>query len=505
MLKSVLSNWVAMLLTGVISVALTPVLIHGLGDFHYGMWILIGSLLEYSSFIDMGLRTTLQRFVARLEGAHDRRALNETLSTSMMLGGVVFLALCLLTAAFAAILPGFFGLKGHEGTVLTEVIALLGLSVAVTFPARVLAAYLCGLQRYDVYNGAAIVSGVVRAVLLVVVLRLGYGVLACSWVSLAVAGASLAAHWVLVRWVDPASDVRPLLASWTRTRELFSFSFYVFLANIGNFVRFRIDSFVIARWLNMALVTPFNVASRIIDYFNAILFTVTGPLMTTMSTLDGQDRLPELREVLLRFTRVTSLMSFLIGSILWLHGKWLIRIWIGGNYLSAYPSLMILVLGTTVAFATVPSINLMLARGKNRPLGWWTLGEGAANLVLSIYWAGKYGIAGVALGTAVPQIVVKLTLQPWFTVRAARMRLREYIVKGHLRPLVACGLFLAVGWWVALNHPVTGTMETLVVICVEGLLFAVLAFWIGLESSDRALARESGKRFVLTLRLARAT
>ena len=78
MLRSVLSNWVAMVLTGVISVALTPILIHGLGDFHFGMWVLVGSLIEYSSFIDMGLRTTLQRFIARFQGARDREALNET-------------------------------------------------------------------------------------------------------------------------------------------------------------------------------------------------------------------------------------------------------------------------------------------------------------------------------------------------------------------------------------------------------------------------------------------
>ena len=55
MIRSVLSNWFALVVNGLVSIALTPILIHGLGDFHYGMWILVASLVEYSSFIDMGL------------------------------------------------------------------------------------------------------------------------------------------------------------------------------------------------------------------------------------------------------------------------------------------------------------------------------------------------------------------------------------------------------------------------------------------------------------------
>jgi O-antigen/teichoic acid export membrane protein len=504
MLRSVLSNWIATLLSGAISIALTPVLIHGLGDFHFGMWVLVGSLLEYSSFIDVGLRTTLQRFAARLEGAHNRLALNETLSTSMVLSGAVFLGICLLTGVCAAVLPGFFGLKGHDGVVLTRVIVLLGLSVAVTFPARVLASYLCGLQRYDVYNGAAVATSAVRAVLLVLVLRLGYGVLACCVANLAVAGASLVAHWALVRWVDPASHLRIGLASRARIRELFSFGFYVFLASIGDFLRYRIDSFVIARWISLALVTPFSIAGRITEYYRIALFTVTGPLMTTMSALEGQQRRAELQDVFLRFTRVTSLMSFLIGSMLWLHGKWLIGIWTGEKYVSAYPSLMILVLGTSAAAATTPSVNLLLARGENRPVGWWGVGEGLANLGLSIYWAGKYGIAGVALGTTVPQLFVKFTLQPWYALRAAEVSLRDYFVKGLARPLAAGVIFLAVGKWLVLTWGEGTLVHVLALFTAEGALYMALAYSVGLEGPDRSLLLDRGRTLLATFAGTRA-
>ncbi len=504
MVRSILSNWLAMAVTGAISVVLTPVLIHMLGDFHYGMWILVASLLEYSSFIDMGLRTTLQRFVARLRGAREREALNQTLATAVTLSLGVCVLLCVLTAIFAVVLPGFLGLAGSSKALFVRVVILLGLSVAVTFPGRVLAAYLCGLQRYDVNNLASIVTALIRAVLLVGALRLGYGVLGCSLVTLGVAVVSLVVHWRLVRWADPEASLNWWSTSWARGRDLFSFGIYVFLASMGDFLRSRIDSLVIARWLSMSLVTPFNVASRLIEYFRAVMFTIVGPLMTTMSALDGESRQKELQEVFLLSTKITALVSFFLGSLLLLNGKFLIRVWVGPAYLSAYAPLMVLLLGHVTSMAQSPSVNLLLASGRNRPLGWWTLSEGLVNLALSIYWAPKYGIVGVALGTALPQIFVKLTLQPWLALRVARLSAREYFLRALGRPLAVCGLFLSLTWLGTAIFPAGGLLQLFGRGAWETMFFGFLAYFIGLNATDRKFFWERGKLFASTLRFASA-
>jgi O-antigen/teichoic acid export membrane protein len=505
MIRSILSNWFALVVNGLVSIVLTPILIHGMGDFHYGMWILVASLVEYSSFIDMGLRMTLQRFVARHQAAHQSKELSDTFETALALALCVCLMLCLLTGMFTQILPGFFGLKGAASDLFVKVVVLLGLSVAVTFPARVLASYLCGLQRYDVYNLAAIVTGLGRGALLVAVLHWGYGVVACSAVSLVIAVLSLVLHWWLVRWVAPTASLQWWRGSWARTRELFSFSIYVFLANMGDFIRFRVDSFVIARWLTMSLVTPFNVASRIIDYFRSLMYTVLGPLMTTMSALDGQSRQKDLQKVFMRSTKITALLAFCIGSILMLDGKTLLSVWVGPKYVSVYIPLMVLVLGHTISIAQSPSLNILLARGQHRPMGWWTLAEGLVNLALSIYWAGKYGIVGVALGTAVPQILVKLTLQPWFALRAAELSAREYLLGALARPVAVCGIFLLLGRLGVSFVPGVGLLELVSNVAWQILLFGILAYYVGFTASEREILWERGKRLASNFRLARAS
>src|SRR5579864_5582324 len=99
MLRNVFSNWLGLLLRGAISVALTPIMIHYLGDFQYGLWVLVMSVVDYSGILDLGIRPTLHRFVARWKSLNDRVALNETMGTALAFSSGAGLLVLLLTFA----------------------------------------------------------------------------------------------------------------------------------------------------------------------------------------------------------------------------------------------------------------------------------------------------------------------------------------------------------------------------------------------------------------------
>jgi hypothetical protein len=124
---------------------------------------------------------------------------------------------------------------------------------------------------------------------------------------------------------------------------------------------------------------------------------------------------------------------------------------------------------------------------------------------LSIYWAGKYGIVGVALGTAVPQILVKLTLQPWFALRAAELSAREYLLGALARPVAVCGIFLLLGRLGVSFVPGVGLLELVSNVAWQILLFGILAYYVGFTASEREILWERGKRLASNFRLARAS
>src|ERR1700730_18446524 len=231
--RSVLSNWVGMAVTGVTSFILTPILIHGLGDFQYGMWVLVMSITDSYGLLDTGMRVTMQRYVARLKGIEEREALNETFMTALAIMMAVSFGVCVLSAVLALFAPPFFHVAGTSSYLFKRLIIFVGLTMAIILPTRALGTYLSGLQRFDLYNLAAIATNVLRAIFLIAVIRMGYGVLGVALVGLGAALFSLLLHWALVRWTDREVSFSMRNVSWKRVRELADFSFYVYLSTTG--------------------------------------------------------------------------------------------------------------------------------------------------------------------------------------------------------------------------------------------------------------------------------
>src|ERR1700730_9991059 len=108
MLRNILSNWFGLVVLGVISVILTPAMVHGLGNMYYGMWVLVGSLVDYSGLLDMGMRATLFRYVAYFRGANQRAGLNQTVATGVKIALCAMFLCALGFVGLSIVLPPFF-------------------------------------------------------------------------------------------------------------------------------------------------------------------------------------------------------------------------------------------------------------------------------------------------------------------------------------------------------------------------------------------------------------
>ncbi len=500
MLRSIFTNYAGMVICTIVSFVMTPILIHGLGNFHYGMWVLIASLVDYYGLLDLGVRFTLQRYVARSKGANNRDVLNGTLRSALAVAVGMMAIIVPSIVGLAHFLPGVFEVPGSQQALFVRVLILLGFAFGISLPAKVLAAYLCGLQRFDLYNVAGSGTTVVQAVLLVAVLNRGYGIGGCAAVNLVMAALSLAVHVVLVRWADREASFALWHARWDEVRELLNFGFYVFLNQLGDVFRFRLDSLVIARWLSIGLVTPFNIAARLIEYFRYIIAAITGPLITEMSTLEGQAQDEGLRRLFLRSTKMTALVCLPVGILLCVDGKALIRYWVGAGFAaSSFAVLVVLAIGRTASTMQTPSMALLLARGRKKALGWWALSEGVANLALSIYLAPRYGILGVALGTMVPMLIVKALLQPLYTLWVGQIPLRDYLIESMLRPLAVSVFFVLAAQSLLWAFHSARLISFLLASISQVLAYTALVYGLGLTSGERGRIRMRFMKLALTV------
>src|SRR5208283_4036230 len=96
-----------------------------------------------------------------------------------------------------------------------------------------------------------------------------------------------------------------------------------------------------------------------------------------------------------------------------LMGKVFFTLWVGARYAeSSTPVLIILSVSQAAAMAQFSSGSILYGLNKHKYLSFLLIIEAVFNLAISVVLAKPLGIVGVALGTAIPDVIVNLFVLP---------------------------------------------------------------------------------------------
>src|ERR1017187_9072916 len=82
-IKNISANWVALAVNVLVGIFLSPFILHRLGDAAFGIWVLIFSVTGYYGLFDLGIRSSLVRYVARAKASGDLNYASKIINTSL--------------------------------------------------------------------------------------------------------------------------------------------------------------------------------------------------------------------------------------------------------------------------------------------------------------------------------------------------------------------------------------------------------------------------------------
>ena len=400
-------------------------IIHSLGERMYGLWTLIGVFVGYYELLDLGLSSAVGRYVSRALGQRNTKEMNYIVNTSFMLfafAGIIVIVITLITAAVS---PFFISNKG-EATLFKYAVIILGLSMAIEFPMRVFEGILTSHLRYDLNTYANMLKIIIGNLFIYYFLKNGYGILALALISLF---SSIPANILRVVFSKIAFPQLRFRLSFVRRKHLgllFGYSGTVFLIQIADVLKSRVDSFIIAGFLNLKLVTYYAVGQRILSFFSQLIQSITGIMGPVFSQYEGQGNFNLIRKRFLNATRISVILSVTVGGSIIFYGKVFIFRWMGPEFIISYYVILIICGLSIAALMQHPSVGVLYGISKHRYYALSNTGEGLLNLGLSILLVRYYGIYGVALGTAIAALVFKVFIQPVYTCRVINLSLYEY-------------------------------------------------------------------------------
>ena len=471
------SSWFGLGVNVIVGFFLSPFILHKLGDDAFGLWVLIFSLTGYYGLFDLGIRSSIVKYVSSFVATRDYDELSRTVNTAVFSYSCVALVLMLVSAITSRyvnvifhISPGFV----HTARVL---FLMVGSAVAIGFPLSVFAGILEGLQKFYVLNLTQVGATLIRATLIVIVLERGFGLIAIAFITVSLAPVSYCSYIVIVRHLLP---VRFGLSWIDRKafRRIANYGSLTFIAQVAGRLRFQTDAAVIGIFLSASAITHYAIGSRLVDYSSGFVDNMGDIFLPMSSHFDATGEKGQLRKILVLGNRACALVMFPICVTLLALGKSVISVWVGPKYLSSYLILVLLLLPRTLLRAQAASTRILFGMAHHRLLAWVTLTEGCANLALSVVLVHYYGIVGVAVGTTIPLFCTTIFFLPLHLCRLLEIRIRSFLKEAYVLPLVFCIPQIAVLLAIERLFRARTYPELLVQVLAGAFAYGIGVFWL---------------------------
>ncbi|HEY6339382.1 MAG TPA: oligosaccharide flippase family protein [Candidatus Sulfotelmatobacter sp.] len=435
--KNVSATWLGLLVHAAVGFFLSPFILHKLGDEAFSVWVLVFAFTGYYGLLDLGIRSSIVKYTANFVATNDVEQLSRYLSTSIAFYTVVAVGVLLATVAVFFHLQSLF--KIPVGLVKPAKILLLlsGASIALTFPFGVFAGVLEGLQKFSWLQLSNMAVTMVRAVLIVVALRNGGGLIAVGIITVAMNLLSYLAFACLAfvilpvrlstRNIDPGAF-----------RRMASYGFFAFAILTAEKLRFQSDALVLGAVLSSSAITSFSIGARLVEYSSYAVRSMSQIVTPIASQLHAAGDLVRLRWTLVAGNQACALICFPLCVTLVILGKSIIECWVGARYVSSYVVLIVLLVPRSIYLAQSTSTRVLLGMGRHRLLASILLLEGGVNLLLSLALVHRFGMVGVAVGTAIPLMCTSLLFLPFHVCRVLEMPVWSLLGRAYRLPVVLC-------------------------------------------------------------------
>ncbi len=432
---NLLASWGDHLVGILIGLFLMPYVLTTVGDAQYGLWLFICSFAGYSGLLNLGFGETVSRFVAHHHAKNEITKINQVVSVI----GTVYLGMSTVLIGLAGLLawlaPWLYDWGTTSITEVRWVIVLLGANVAVGMLGSVFGGVIIGLQRIDLERGFRTISGIGRLVMTVFLLQREHALVTLATIFLLTTLIENVGYLTVVFRQLPGLRFGRQYLSRETFRECFGFSMFALLENLASRLIDATDTIVIGVMLGTRYIIPYFVAHRLMTVIVQPLQMIGSIVMPRGAELGANQHDDNLRVLVQKGLGVSFLLTagFFIGA--WFFGGVVLETWLDRSYEQSHLILLILLGAQVVATPIHVLRGVLFGMGHVKVPALFYFVEAILNLVLTLILIKPFGVVGVALGTAIPIILVELCVMLPYALSLLRFE-KSHFFQGVVIPQV---------------------------------------------------------------------
>lgn len=401
---NVIISWAGQMVFIVAGFIMPRMIDRRLGQETLGIWDFSWSMVAYFGLIQMGVGSSVSRYVAKYRARGEVDLVSSIVSSVMFLQSAMALVILVLTGLLAYLLPSFWGERLGDGIGDAQVVVMtLGASLAIQIALAAFTGVITGCHRWDIHNYIKAGWHVVTVVAMIVLLQLGLGIRSLAVASLIGLALGDASHAVCAFLLCPGMRVGVRRVRASMIRNAFSFGVKTLAPRIGNLLLNQTSSILVVSYLGPAALALYSRPRSLAQHTHMLVSKLAFVVTPTASAMHSARRREELRELLISSTQYAACISLPLTIGLVIMGGPLMLLWMGLDY--ANGTLVALVaLGNFAMFTFMPAMSLLTGMNAHGRPGMVHLAAAICSVGLVFLTLGplKLGLEGVALAVGLP-------------------------------------------------------------------------------------------------------
>jgi len=390
------------LLSPLLMIGAAPFLVARLGLAQYGIWMLVNALVGTAAVVPMGLGDATVKFVSSYRapggggGEHGVvRVVRSTLTVSALLGLLVA-AIVITSAPWLA--GAVFKIAAHDRDLAVRAIQLAGVGLVIRSIDSVFLSTLRGYERYDLAAGVAMAVRIATIGGAVLLVTLGYGVLAILLCTLAVTLSGTLTQATLSRRLVRGLSLRPLLDR-AALHEVFGFGMYSWVQGLGGMIFSQVDVLLIGAILGSTQLAYYAVCVQLAQQVHALPAAAFSFLLPLVSSRSETSARSGLKALFGRYVAWNVLLAAALAAPLIFLGRPILTLWMGGEFAGhAYVVLAILALAYALISVNVVPHYTLLGLGQVRFVSLANLAGGVLSAIAVAALLPLIGLNGAGVG-----------------------------------------------------------------------------------------------------------
>ncbi len=399
--RNILANYAGSFWAALMPLAFTPLYIGFMGIESFGLVGFFASLEAMLGLLDMGLRTTFNREMARLSSVDGaERVAVDLLRTLEVIywsvGVAIGLGVVLLSFPVARywINPG--RLSVHD---VQQAVMLMGLIMALRWPCALYSGGLMGLQKQVLLNSVSATSATIRGAGAVLVLWLVSPTIQ-AFFSWHIVASALETFFVAccLRWSLPSSSARPRFRKKLLV-EIWRFAAGITAINILSPILSQMDKIILSNMLTLQMFGYYTLAWTVAGGIRRLSSPIPEAVFPRLVQMVTQGRTRELSDFYHSSCQLMSLIVLPAATVLAVFSYQVVAIWMNDSMVAEETHLVcsILAIGAACSGIVHLPVALQFACGRTSLLIWTNVVCLALMIPMLMWSVPRFGMVGGAL------------------------------------------------------------------------------------------------------------